>query len=60
MDANRIETRAIIDANRIETQQKIESYRVETRAIIDAIHQEMKDFHMRLYSIEEKNKKENI
>jgi hypothetical protein len=28
-----------------------------TRELVRAIHDEMKDFHMRLYSLEEKNKK---
>jgi hypothetical protein len=36
---------------------KMDANRIETRALIDAIHQEMKDFHGRLCAIEERNKK---
>lgn len=36
---------------------KYEQNRKETNSLIQAIHQEMKDFHGRLCSIEERNKK---
>lgn len=35
---------------------KIEVMRIETNAMIQSIHQEMKDFHGRMYAIEERNK----
>lgn len=36
---------------------KLDQYKAETNALINAIKEEMKDFHARLYSIEERNKK---
>lgn len=39
------------------TDQKIEEHRRETNSLIQAIHQEIKDFHGRLCAIEERNRK---
>lgn len=36
---------------------KVDSYRQETQAMIDAIRQDMNDFHTRLCVIEERNRK---
>ncbi|HLT41788.1 MAG TPA: hypothetical protein VKZ95_03710 [Sphingobacteriaceae bacterium] len=38
------------------TDQKIEEHRKETYSMIQAIHQEIKDFHGRLCTIEERRK----
>jgi len=40
-----------------QTDKKMEEHRKETSDILRGIHQEMKDFHGRLCSIEERNKK---
>jgi hypothetical protein len=37
-------------------EQKLESNRKETNALIEAIRQDIKDFHGRLCAIEEKNR----
>lgn len=36
---------------------KVDSYRSETQVILDAIREDMKDFHGRLCAIEERNRK---
>jgi hypothetical protein len=50
---NRSESRA--DMRHMDN--KLEAYRLETKAMIQAIHDEMKDFHNRLFSLEERFKK---
>lgn len=38
------------------TDRKIDANRAETKEILTAINEEMKDFHLRLIQIEERNK----
>lgn len=40
-----------------QTEKKMDCYHRETTALINAIQQEMKDFHGRLCAIEERNKR---
>lgn len=56
IDRYRIETDQKIDRYRIETDQKIDEHRRETNSILNAIREDMRDFHGRLCSIEEKNR----
>jgi hypothetical protein len=45
-----------LDSNRKETNEKLDLYRRETNEILKGIQEEMKDFHNRLVTIEERNK----
>lgn len=42
--------------NRNETNEMIREFRNETNAILRSIQEEIKDFHCRLYSLEERSK----
>jgi hypothetical protein len=57
-DANALECRQLIEANSLENRRLIEASSLESRNLIASIHkeiqQEMKDFHGRLCTIEER------